>query len=718
MTDDDTLDDDAAIARHAARLVSSARDHLDLQSKGRQEALEYYRGEIKDLPTKAGRSSVVSRDIRVNVKKVMPSIMRTLFGGGGVVKYLPVGQDDEQGAEQATDYVNHVTVGEADVKRACHDAIQDAILIKTGILKWSAYRERKVTIQDYTDQPDDAVVGLFDDPKNEILDHVKEPETDPDLLALDPTAKRHTFRLRRVTEKVCPRIEAVPRGSFLISADAESIEEAELVGEEQMFSRSKLVGMGYDRDAVWALARHDGKDDDDDDRKGADAYDVRAETRKATQVVRVWEIYIRIDLDGDGVAELHRLHFGERAGHGGTAETQEHIVLALEPVDEAPYAEVVIERDAHEFEGHSLSEDLTDVQRVKTALTRAALDNLYAHNNPRPVVNLSAVANPENLTKWSFGEPIVLNEGYNPGDVLDWQAVPFVADKSFAMLEYMDGVARDRTGITDASGGLDADSLHNTSATAANLMSESGIATADSIVRSIAEGGLKRAFRGLLRLVIAHADGERTVRMKGEWVTYDPRVWNVDMDCEVNVGLGGGSRERDMMMLQTVYGLQKEVVAAFGPDNPFVKPEQLYNTFEKIVETAGFPSALPFFTKPDPEEVAAKMEAAKNKPDPEERKVQAQIQIEQAKMEFGREKEAAQMDADLKVKMAELEKEGIARREELQAEMLKEDQRLAFEREKLSQERELRVMDIVARSQAARESAQARAQQPESANAR
>ncbi|WP_230685480.1 hypothetical protein, partial [Streptococcus pneumoniae] len=78
-------------------------------------------------------------------------------------------------------------------------------------------------------------------------------------------------------------------------------------------------------------------------------------------------------------------------------------------------------------------------------------------------------------------------------------------------------------------GGLDADNLHNTSATAANLMSESGIAQADASVRSIANGGLRKAFRGLLKLVVAHCDRPRTVRMKGKWVQYNPAVWNSDM---------------------------------------------------------------------------------------------------------------------------------------------------------------------------------------------
>lgn len=696
MSDEKPIDSTEALAAHVGRLVEVAKSYLDEQSKARETAMEYYSGEMKDFPSDAGRSSVVSMDVRGIVKKVMPSVMRTILGGGSVVKYLPVGPEDEDSAKQATEYVNQVVLQECDAEKAIYDAIHDALLLKTGILKWSAYRQRKVTIQEYTDQPDAAVLGLFDDPEVQILNYSTDEETDVDVLALDPNARRHSFKLRRVVETITPKLEAVPRGAFLITPGAESIEEAELVGEEQITTRSALVSMGYDKDLVWQIAAHDDEADDDDSRMGEDATTLRAETRKALEEVMIWEVYVRVDQDEDGVAEIYRVVFGEQ-GDGMVQSSPRHIVLGLEAVDSAPYADVVMERDPHQFEGHSIYEDTRDIQRVKTALLRATLDNLYAQNNQRPVVDLSRVDDPESVTNGKFGQPIFVKGGMSPRDVIEWQTVPFVAQHSFEMLGYMDEVAKDRTGITDASGGLDASKLHDVTAAAAAMASEAGIAQADTIVRSLANGGLRKAFRGLLRLVVAHSDGPRTVSLKGKWVEYNPAVWNVDMDCTVNVGLGGGTKERDMATLQIVYALQKELLMTMGPDNPFVKPEQLYNTLEKITEAAGFPSALPFFTSPDPEEVKAKLEAAKNAPNPEMQKLEAQMALEDKKMQVQASREDAQMQADMQIKMAELEKESIARREEMQAKMLQEEQRLAFEREKLAQEREIKMADIQAR---------------------
>jgi len=251
-------------------------------------------------------------------------------------------------------------------------------------------------------------------------------------------------------------------------------------------------------------------------------------------------------------------------------------------------------------------------------------------------------------------------------------------------MQYADSLIKDKTGITDASGGLTPETLQNQTATATALISEAGFSQADSIIRSIA-GGLRVAFEGLLRLVIAHADKPRTMLVNGKFVEYDPRTWDADMRCTVSIGLGGGTKERDLASLQIVLNMQREIIASFGPDNPFVKPHQLYNTMQKITETTGLPSADPFFTSPDPQEVAMKMQEQANKPDPDMVKIEAQMQLEQQKARTQTERERAQMEADMMVR-----EQDAARAEE--AEMRKHQREL----EKLRAQTELKMAEIEA----------------------
>lgn len=648
--------DQPDITGHVAKLVGVCEQHLDEQSKDRQRALEYHDGVMTDLKADEGRSSVVSKDVRKTIKKLMPSVMRTLMSNDKLVKYAPVAEEDVEGAEQATDYVNLVVVPECGAETALYDAIYDALLLKTGILKWTAYKKKKAEVHEFSDLSDEDVLGLFDDPNNEPIDHVKTEETDPDVLELDPNARRHSFKLRRVTETTDIRLEAVPRGSFLMSPDAETIEDAAVVGERLEMTRSSLVSMGFDKDKVAELATHDGKaesdDEDEEARKGDDWTDLTSDTTKALETVLVYEVYVQLDRDEDGIAEMHHIMYGAAGEKDGEARTT-YVTLIDEPVADAPYADVVAERDAHQFEGHSVFEDVEFIQRNKTFLLRSTNDSVNDQNNPQPAVDLSQVEDADAIYNPAPGKPIVLKSGADAQRAIQWAEKPFVGDKAFDMVGYFDKEIEEQTGISKTSGGLDPENIANVNTGVANLAAESGIAQAEMIIRSLARGGIRKAFRGLLKLVIAHADGPRTVQIRGEWKRYDPAVWNVDMDCIVNVGLGAGTRERDMSVLQIVLGLQEKILATIGADNPYVKPEQLYNTLEKITETAGFPSADPYFTKPDPEDVQRIMAAKSEKPDAAIMKVQMQAQLDQQKAQHQVEIERAQMQADLAVKEAE-----------------------------------------------------------------
>lgn len=701
MSDDDLKNEDR-LASHVAKLVDVAEQYSDEQQDDRERALEYYDGKMDDLPAEEGRSQTVSKDVRSVIKKLMPSTLRTLLSNDKVVEYAPAGPGDEDAAAQATDYVNHVVINECGAKTAIYDAVSDAFLLKTGILKWSAYKRQKLTTHEFTNQPSSALLGLEGEKGIEIVDRVEYEETDPEVLDLDPDARRYDFKLRRMEEQIDIRLEAIPRGSFLIYPGSGNIDDSPLVGERQIVTRSELVSQGHDKDLVDSISAHDGKSEDSDDenaREGDDRTDLHGQTSKAMEEVLIYEVYVRLDLDEDGIAELYKICLAET---GSTEETK-HVVLSQEAVDEAPYADVVAEREAHQFEGHSVAEDVMDIQRIKTALLRETLDNIYWQNNKQPALDPSKLTTEglEAVTNPAFGKPIILKSGANVNEAIDWMEVPFVADKSFAMMNYLDEEARDRTGITDSSGGVNPELLQDMTKFAAALVSESGIAQAAMIIDSLSGngasdgGGIRKAFKGLLKLVIAHTDKPRTIRLRKEWVEYDPRHWNVDMDCTVNVGLGAGSKERDLAVLQLILGLQKELLATIGPDNPYVKPEQLYNVLEKITETAGFPSADPYFTEPNPEEIKTKLQGGgENGPSETEQKIQAQMAIEQVKADARSQVEHAQMEADIRVEQfkahmtSEIEKMKAEASQavtelRLEVDLFKHTDKMQLEREKL-----------------------------------
>lgn len=202
---------------------------------------------------------------------------------------------------------------------------------------------------------------------------------------------------------------------------------------------------------------------------------------------------------------------------------------------------------------------------------------------------------------------------------------------------------------------------------------------------------------------IQHQDRPRTVKLRDQWVTVDPRSWNADMDAQVNTGLGAGTRERDMMAVQQVKTLQKELLSTLGPNNPYVKPEQLYNAIAKLVESTGLKNNSMYFTKPDPQEIKALQDAQQNQPSEadkaaqaaaqiEQVKTQGRIQVEQAKaaakageydkkMQADAVREREQRDADIQTNLAEMERQAAIDQQQIEADLEEARMRQDTERE-------------------------------------
>ena len=643
---------------HISLLVQEAEKHSDQQKETRDDALEYYDGCVKDLKTRKGRSTAVSSDVRVAVRKVIPSVMRTLLGNDKIVQYKATHPNDEGAADSATVYVNQVVVKESKAEAAIYDAIHDAMLLRTGILTWRAEKDVSLSHTNYTDQSADEMAAITQDDDNEVMDvkstKIKDAETLQAIAATYEAAgikppkgydMRHSFTVRRRQDKTNIRLKAIPRGAFLINSEARNIDEAVIVGERVYETRSELVAQGYDKDKVATLSVHSSpsqnSDDFDDDltRRQQDFTHFRGENNDRTAAnenILVYRVYVKLDIDGDGIAEMHHLVLAEGGGNTrnrgdikGKYGTKNYVVLEHNLVDEAPYADVKIERAPHQFEGHSLFEDIREIQRIKTAILRNSLDSVYLHLNPTPFIDPSAVRTRDALYNPELGRPVELNPGTDARKAVQYNPQPFVGNDIFNMLGYLDKNIADRTGLNEQQGTLTAEQLANVAATTAHLLNESNTAQIYAMMKQITRGGLTKAFNGLLKLVVENADDERMVQIQGEWQVFDPRQWNSNFDCEINIGLGTTSRESDLNILQLIYSVQKDILTGMGPNNPLVGVKELHKTLTQIVETAGLPSASPYFTEPTDQAIQAMLQAQQQ--NPEAQKQQHDLQLAEIK---------------------------------------------------------------------------------------
>jgi len=125
---------DALAAISAARLAEE-----------RADAMDYYLGNMrKDMPAQDGRSRAVSTDVSDTIEGLMPQLMDIFAGSDEVVRFEPVGPEDEAAAAQETDYVNHVFMQQNPGFMTLYSFIKDALLSKVGIVKvWWEEREEE-----------------------------------------------------------------------------------------------------------------------------------------------------------------------------------------------------------------------------------------------------------------------------------------------------------------------------------------------------------------------------------------------------------------------------------------------------------------------------------------------------------------------------------------------------------------------------------------------
>jgi hypothetical protein len=102
----------------------------------RANAMDYYLGWMdNDLPAQDGRSKAVSTDVADTIEGLLPPLMDIFAGTDEVVRFEPVGPEDEEAAQQETDYVNHVFMQQNAGFMVLYSFVKDALLSKTGLVK-------------------------------------------------------------------------------------------------------------------------------------------------------------------------------------------------------------------------------------------------------------------------------------------------------------------------------------------------------------------------------------------------------------------------------------------------------------------------------------------------------------------------------------------------------------------------------------------------------
>ena len=573
-------------------------------SSSRKKSLEYYMGE--PLGTEIdGRSQVVSTDVADTVETILPNLLRIFTASDQVVKCEPVKSEDVPLAEQATNYINYIFNKDNNGFSILYTWFKDALIEKNGIVKvyWDdSMSIEQETYENLNDQEYQILINddnveivseeeFVDEKAKEQLDQIKQlAEAQGQEIEDIPEPKLHNVVIKRTSKSGKVKIENIPPEEFLIQRTAKSIEDANFVAHRVMKTRSELIEMGFDREIVDDLPTSNNillNDErltryaDIDESPFNDAPD------ESTQEIELYECYVRVDMDGDGIAELRKVTV---AGSGG------YTILENMVCDFIPFCSLTPIPMPHRFYGRSVSELVEDVQLVKSTVMRQLLDNMYLTNNNRVAIMDGMVNLDDLLTSRPGG---VVRTKQPPSQVMLPMQNQTISQQAFPLLEYLDTVRETRTGVTRYSQGLDADSLNKTATGVNTLMSQSQMRM-ELIARVFAETGIKDLFRRIFELTVKYQNKERIVELNNKFVAVNPTEWKNKYNISITVGLGSGSKEQQIVMLNNI--LQKQLQAFQLQGNkeyPMVTLKNIYNSLSKIIEEAGLKNVENYFVNPD-----------------------------------------------------------------------------------------------------------------------
>jgi hypothetical protein len=653
--------DDTELQGIVSAELEDAVSYIDSDvSPIRAKGTEYYRGDPFGNE-EDGRSQVVAMEVRDTVSAMLPSLMKVFFSTENVVEYMPRGPEDVAGAQQATDYANYVFTADNNGFMTTYALFKDSLVRKCGIAKYWWEEVEEVKIEEYSGLDDQTLQVLMQEGAEvKIVVSYPEPGAMPQMDMTTglpmPVPMIHDVEIKRNTRDGRIRIMAVPPEELILDRRARSFDDAGIIAHRQMATVSDLIGMGYDQDEIEENISSTDLDSNDEylaRQPLSTTMGAGDSMNPMQQRVLYVEAYMRIDFDGDGIPELRKI----------CCMGSSYTMVRNLPASYIPFVDFPCDPEPHTspLEAMSIFDITHDIQEIKSEIMRNTLDSLAQSIHPRTAV-VEGQVNIDDVLNNETGAIIRMRA---PGMVQPFSS-PFVGQPAFAMLDYMDQMREDRTGMSKAAMGLDADALQSTTKAAVAATVSASQSRLELQARILAEG-MKKLFKGILYLMTTHQDKPRMVRLRNEWVQIDPRVWDASMDVNVNIGLGNGDANEKIQAMTMIAGKQEQIMQQFGLANPVVTPAMYIRTIQKIVELSGTKDASSYFQalpadfqlpqadapKPTPEEVLAQVQA---------QSIQADIQKKAAELELKREQmirdddyRRDQLAQDLMLKKYELE---------------------------------------------------------------
>ncbi len=628
---------DAVTDEHLSGIISdeinNALGHDDDEIEGnREDALDYYLGRKPGDPGE-GNSKVLSMDVADMVEATLSQILPQ-FAQKDLVRFPPDGADDEQSAQLESDAVNFVFMQLANGQHVLRTSIKDGLLQRNGIVKtvWKQIEKVRTEVYEGVTQFELPEVLNKEGERAEILEQEQYEDVRTDEYGNQVIVP--LFNLKVLYTRLEEGIDCmpVPPEEFLINTDHHSIymEDARFLAHRKtQESESGLIAQGYDKKQIEGLPTYHGDADESSlSRNRSDEEDWAYNQVKATRSIEVYEVYLLVDRDGDGIAERRRIMFSNTE-----ILKYKDGSLADEPYEGVPFASGSPFLMPHRWLGVSMYDKQRQIQDTKTALLRQAIDNGYANNNQRIEV-LEGKVNMEDVSVSRAWGPIRVTQmgSVNPLPVQN------IGQSSLMLLDYMDKVRRERGGAS-LDMGAEAMPTGNMGDHGVERIMTSMELLSGMMAKSFSDTMVTEIFRQIHRLLRRHSKEPISLQKSGQWVQVNASQWPERKRINVNIGMSTGERGRRQLALDKTLNYQIQAIES-GNDGILTDLDKVHNTLTDIGRAAGMDDPAIYWIDPESPEAQQALQSKQQQEEQDSQEMkglqqqlaQAQNQLAQAEM--------------------------------------------------------------------------------------
>jgi len=553
--------DEELINTVEAGIMNSVGDFLNSSdmARERQKATYEYGMLAEGHLSPQGVSQIVSSDTVEAVEGFTAIIAELMFNNNKLCRFLPTGHNpkDYHNAKVAGDITNYTIFKQNNGWEILNTWTKSALLWKNSIVRWEFVEDFEYTFEEFDEISQDNLDIQLAEPNVEIVGELKydqELTTGPDGEAVMQMVYKEV-RLRKKVEKTRVQIKNVPPENFRITRDAHNLDDAAFVGIQTDLTRSDIrkyfpeiaedidwTAIG-DGSASWNTRYTE--EQASRKRLTGQEYWMGGHSKElfpseANQMITTIECWIRIDRDGDGIAELKHLIL---AGN---------MILLEEDTDCIPLATLCPFEVPHEFFGLSVADMIRPSTLASTAILRGFVENVYLTNySPKladpNVVDFSALQNMK-------PKQIIATNG-NPNAAVAALTPDTISTGTVPLLEALQMHKEQSTGLSKAAQGLN-DTLYvsgNSEEKMSRAMSAAQVRI-QYMARRFAETGFKRLAEGIYKMLRSKFRGrEMNYYDQNDFMkSIDPAMLPDNMLLLVDADVGENSNSNIIKKMQLV----------------------------------------------------------------------------------------------------------------------------------------------------------------------